>query len=72
MTCKSAFVFAKEFLNYHFNEDHPFNQKRVLMAKELLEEMDYLSESQIIPPRMATEEELALFHDPVYIDAVKK
>ncbi|WP_019378157.1 acetoin utilization protein AcuC [Virgibacillus halodenitrificans] len=72
MTCKSAFVFAKEFLNYHFNEDHPFNQKRVLMAKELLDEMDYLSESQIIPPRMATEEELALFHDPVYIDAVKK
>ncbi|WP_099158795.1 acetoin utilization protein AcuC [Virgibacillus ndiopensis] len=72
MTCKASFVFSDAFLNYHFHSDHPFNQKRVLLAKELLEASDTLSVSDIIEPRMATEEELALFHDKAYINAVKK
>lgn len=72
MKCDASFVFSKEFLNYRFHEDHPFNQKRVVLAKELLEDTNKLSKEHILAPRMATEDELALFHDRAYIEAVKK
>ncbi|MFC4556721.1 acetoin utilization protein AcuC [Virgibacillus kekensis] len=72
MTCNSSFIFSDTFLNYHFHPEHPFNQKRVLLAKELLEEINTLSESDMVEPRLATEEELALFHDRAYIETVKK
>lgn len=72
MTCKSSFVFSDKFLNYHFNAEHPFNQKRVTLAKELLEDTNTLNDADVVAPRLATEEELALFHDRAYIEAVKK
>ena len=72
MKCNASFVFSDAFLKYHFHEDHPFNQKRVVLSKDLLEETNRLTKEQIIAPRMATEEELALFHDRSYIEAVKK
>src|SRR5690625_378329 len=72
MTCKSLFVFSDALLNYHFHADHPFNQKRVLLAKELLESSHTLDKSDIIEPRLASEEDLELFHDRAYIETVKK
>lgn len=72
MNCNSAFVYSDSLLNYHFHADHPFNQKRVTLTKELLEESGLLSAAEIIKPRTATEDELALFHDQTYIDAVKQ
>jgi len=72
MMCQAAFVYSNEFLNYHFHSDHPFNQKRVLLTKDLLEKTHLLSADHIIKPRMATEDELALIHDRAYINAVKK
>ena len=72
MTCKSLFVFSDALLNYHFHVDHPFNQQRVLLAKELLESSYTLDKSNIIEPRLASEEDLELFHDRAYIETVKK
>ena len=72
MSEQVKFVFSDDFLTYHFNPEHPFNQKRVLLTKELLEAVDLLQDDDIIPPRKATEEELALFHNHEYIDAVKR
>ncbi|WP_085991667.1 acetoin utilization protein AcuC [Oceanobacillus senegalensis] len=72
MKKKASFIFADEFLGYHFHEKHPFNQKRILLTKELLEASNVLTSDNLISPRMATEEEIALFHDQTYIDAVKK
>lgn len=72
MICKSAFIFSDAVLNYHFHSDHPFNQQRVLLAKELLESANKLGKNNIIEPRIATEEDLELFHDRAYIEAVKK
>ena len=50
MTCKSAFIYSDALLSYHFNEDHPFNQKRVLLTKELLEDSKMLSNKDVIEP----------------------
>lgn len=72
MTCQASFIFSSAFLNYHFHSDHPFNQKRVLLAKDLLEKINLLTSNEIIEARKATDDELALFHDLAYIQAVKR
>ncbi|MBH0230173.1 acetoin utilization protein AcuC [Halobacillus yeomjeoni] len=72
MNCKAGFVYSDEFVNYRFTDDHPFNQMRVLLTKELLEASHALEDRLIIPPRYATEEELALAHSKAYISAVDK
>jgi acetoin utilization protein AcuC len=72
MNCKASFVFSNAYLNYHFHDAHPFNQKRVQLTKELLEYTNTLTDQDIIIPRQATDEELSLFHDQAYIEAVKK
>src|SRR5699024_11305368 len=59
-------------LNYHFNEYNHFNKIRVLLTKDLLEKMGTLMDKDIVKPRKATDDELHLFHDPVYVEAVKK
>lgn len=65
------FIYDKTLLDYHFHDEHPFNQKRVVLTKELLEESNQLYHTNIVVPRVATEEEIALIHDPTYIHAVK-
>lgn len=72
MTDKAAFIYSDALLNYHFNPEHPFNQKRVVLTKELLEATNQLNPNEIVDPRMATDDELALFHDRAYIEALKK
>ncbi|MFD1019064.1 acetoin utilization protein AcuC [Thalassobacillus hwangdonensis] len=72
MTCKAAFIFADEFMNYRFRDDHPFNQQRVRMTKELLEAENALHTDSIMAPRAATDDELLLVHSRKYVEAVKK
>ncbi|WP_186578356.1 acetoin utilization protein AcuC [Aquibacillus kalidii] len=72
MTCSSVFIYSDQFKNYKFNDDHPFNQLRVTLTKQLLEDSGKLSCRDIISPRKATEEELLLIHDHSYIEAVKR
>jgi acetoin utilization protein AcuC len=71
MTDRCSFVFSEDLLNYKFNSNHPFNQFRLKLTVDLLHRLKALDNHQIVPPRMASEEELALVHDPSYIDAVK-
>lgn len=68
----SAFIYSDMLLNYQFHRAHPFNQKRILITKELLEASKILNESEIISPRIASDDELLLFHDAIYVDAVKE
>ncbi|WP_077600907.1 acetoin utilization protein AcuC [Oceanobacillus sojae] len=72
MTKKAGFIYTPDFLNYQFSADHPFNHKRVLLTKELLEEQSTLITEDLITPRIAADDEIALFHDASYIEAVKR
>ncbi|WP_042459759.1 acetoin utilization protein AcuC [Neobacillus dielmonensis] len=72
MKDQCAFVYSEEQLNYKFSSHHPFNQFRLKLTVDLLERLHALDPKQIVPPRIATEEELSLIHDPSYIEAVKK
>lgn len=69
---EAVFVYSEDQLGYKFSETHPFNQKRLTLTVDLLKKMNALSDDQIVPARVATEEELALAHDTRYIDAVKR
>ncbi len=66
------YVYSNDFQSYKFNESHPFNQRRVELTTDLLKMSGALKDSHIIPPRIATDEEIGLIHDPNYIEAVKK
>ncbi|QUG43736.1 acetoin utilization protein AcuC [Psychrobacillus sp. INOP01] len=68
----AVFVFSEDQLGYKFSDTHPFNQKRLTLTVDLLKEINALSLSEIVPPRMATDEELLLVHDANYIEIVKE
>jgi len=72
MSDRCSFVFSDELLNYKFSNHHPFNQFRLKLTVDLLNKLNALAPEQIVPPKMASEEELALIHDRSYIEAVKK
>ncbi|PLS02044.1 acetoin utilization protein AcuC [Neobacillus cucumis] len=72
MSDKCTFIFSDELLKYKFNDNHPFNQFRLQLTVDLLHKLNALAPEQIIPPKRATEEELALIHDVSYIEAVKQ
>lgn len=69
---EAVFIYSEDQLGYKFSETHPFNQKRLTLTVDLLRKMNALSDDQIVPARVATDEELALAHDARYIDAVKR
>ncbi|WP_270179609.1 acetoin utilization protein AcuC [Alkalihalobacillus sp. CinArs1] len=71
MKCDSLFVYSSDYLNYKFSDNHPFNHIRVQLTHDLLTEVNVLSKDDIISPRIATDDEIALIHDPAYIQAVK-
>ncbi|MGN1402633.1 MAG: acetoin utilization protein AcuC [Bacillus sp. (in: firmicutes)] len=66
------FIYSEKLLNYKFNNEHPFNQLRLKLTLDLLRDCGAINNSQIVEPRIATDEELALIHDHAYIEAVKK
>ncbi|WP_449537274.1 acetoin utilization protein AcuC [Ferdinandcohnia sp. Marseille-Q9671] len=71
MKKEAVFVYSDQLLKYRFSDDHPFNQTRVKLTYDLLKNLNMLDEMDIIKPRMATDEELELVHDPKFIEAVK-
>ncbi|MBM7572844.1 acetoin utilization protein AcuC [Aquibacillus albus] len=72
MNCQAVFIYSDQFTKYTFHSDHPFNQVRVRMTKELLEATGKLHSSHLVEPRIATDAEIELVHDKQYIEAVKK
>ncbi|MFJ7937407.1 acetoin utilization protein AcuC [Peribacillus sp. NPDC096622] len=71
MNDTSLFVYSDELLTYKFNDEHPFNQKRLKLTLDLLKKHHAINDDQIIKPRMATDAELELIHDHHYLNAVR-
>ena len=68
---KTGYVYSDDILKYRFNNEHPFNQMRLKLTTELLIDAQFLSNENILTPRIATEDELALIHRYDYIQAIK-
>lgn len=70
MNEEAIFIFSPDQLKYKFSPNHPFNQARLQLTLDLLIKSNAIETKHIIPPRIATNEELLLFHDPQYVEAV--
>ena len=70
---KAALIWDPSFVAYRFRQNHPFNPKRLELTVSLLEEMELLTGPglSVVPPRLATDEELLRVHSAEYIAAVK-
>ncbi|TXK85723.1 acetoin utilization protein AcuC [Paenibacillus sp. N3.4] len=66
-----VFIYDDQEIQYKFNENHPFNQDRLLMTVDLLRKSNMLPERALRHPRSATDAELMRVHTPAYIEAVK-
>ncbi|RLQ97912.1 acetoin utilization protein AcuC [Falsibacillus albus] len=71
MKKEALFVYSDQLLSYRFSEKHPFNQFRLTLTLDLLNKLNAIKPSDIIPPRAASDEELNMIHNSTYINAVK-
>jgi len=69
-----AYVYSDEFLKYDFGPGHPLTPTRLKLTYELSRAKGLLDSQNIVivPPRVATEEEVRLFHSEEYVNLVKK
>ncbi len=72
MSKSAAFFYTPDFLRYRFGEEHPFNPLRLELTVDLLHDCKLLDPADCLPPRVATADELATFHDPSYIETVRE
>jgi acetoin utilization deacetylase AcuC-like enzyme len=65
-----ALVKDDRYLEHNPGDGHPESPGRLLVIHELIDRE--FSSLPLIPPRLATQNELALIHDPFYIETVAK
>ncbi|MFS0787526.1 acetoin utilization protein AcuC [Shouchella sp. 1P09AA] len=69
---RAAFIYGADAYPYKFSETHPFHPLRLQLTHSLLDQMGALDNTTTISPKRATDDELALIHDPKFIEAVKE
>lgn len=72
MSRSSKLIYSSEYTSYYFHQEHPFNQKRLLLMYDLIQAFGLVDAGQVVSPRFATDEEIALIHDPSYIRFIHK
>ncbi|MBI4308212.1 MAG: acetoin utilization protein AcuC [Chloroflexi bacterium] len=70
----AAFVYDDALSRHVLRADHPLRPHRLHLTYELLEAYGVFRrpEAQLVPPRMATEEEIGWFHTPEYVRVVRR
>ncbi|MGN7469705.1 acetoin utilization protein AcuC [Brevibacillus sp. SAFN-007a] len=72
MSRNARLIYSPDYAKYYFHDDHPFNQRRLLLMHDLMSSYGLLTEADLLAPRMATDDELALVHDRRYIEFVRE
>ena len=74
MAGSAAVVWDDGYLEYDLGADHPLNPIRLALTVALARPLGVLDTGHLtlVPPRMATDEQLALVHDPAYVSAVRR
>ncbi|HCX63962.1 MAG TPA: acetoin utilization protein AcuC, partial [Eubacteriaceae bacterium] len=67
-----AFIFSSGFSQYHFAKDHPFDSRRALLTKRLLEEAGALNSEQIHEPKQMDDSIVQKAHQKNYLAFVKE
>ncbi len=69
-----AFIHSDEIERYHYPPECPFKTERAAMTRTILHSMGlYICDNTCeMAPRPATEKELLLFHEPEYLEALRR
>ena len=71
---KTAFVFTDRYFEYDYGSSHPLRIERLRLTYELCKAYGLLAlpDAEIIETVPATEEEIARFHTPTYLEVLKE
>lgn len=71
---RTTLVYSARFLDYNLGPTHPLRPIRVKLTHDLIRAKGIIDKKSITitNPRVATEEEILLFHEPSYVQLVKK
>jgi acetoin utilization protein AcuC len=71
---KTALLYSEKFLDYNLGPSHPLRPIRVKLTHDLIQAKGLLTEEivQIKSPRLASKDEILLFHESDYIRLVQK
>jgi len=74
MGCKVGVAWGRELLSYSFPKPHPFRYERVVAFYERLNALknDLKGSLVLVNPEQASVEDLLLFHDPEYVNFVRR
>lgn len=70
---RSAFFYTDDYLHYHLSDQHPLQQRRILMVDRLLAAYGAFDRGEVdrIAPTSATEDQIRVCHSDDFIHAVK-
>jgi acetoin utilization protein AcuC len=63
-------IWGEAFMGYQLSDEHPLQPLRAKLTVELIRELGLLEQAELVPPREATEAEIALAHTRPYVDLV--
>ena len=71
---RTTLVYSEKFLNYNLGPTHPLRPIRVKLTHDLIQAKGLIDNKSITTTnaRVATEEEILLFHEAEYVQLVKK
>ena len=71
---RTTLLYSEKFLDYNLGPLHPLRPVRVKLTHDLIQSKGLLSEDEIkiTVPRVASEEEILLFHEKEYVRLVQK
>jgi acetoin utilization protein AcuC len=65
-------VWGDAFMAYRLSDDHPLQPLRVKLTVDLIRELGLDAFADVVEPRLATDEEIALCHAPDYVSLVRR
>ncbi|MFA0741323.1 MAG: hypothetical protein DFNUSKGM_001433 [Candidatus Fervidibacter sacchari] len=65
-----AFIDTKPFWEFDYGPTHPLKMWRLKLTQELQKCYGLLELVEVVEPRMASDEEVLVFHEPDYLDAL--
>jgi acetoin utilization protein AcuC len=67
-----ALVWGEAFMAYRLSEDHPLQPLRIKLTVDLIRELGLDACADVVPPRVARDDEIALAHAPEYVELVRR
>ena len=65
-------VWGDAFMAYRLSDDHPLQPLRVKLTVDLIRELGLDAHAEVVEPRHASDDEIALCHSPRYVELVRR